>query len=104
MLLAGRVTAAALAYSVAAGIGSSLIPYTFDLVALRRVTPRFFGVFMSVNPVLAALSGLLLLGQVLVLHEWIGIIIVVVANVAAVLLARNLEPQDALAVVDAPAT
>ena len=35
---------------------------------------------MSINPVLAAVSGVLLLGQQPALHEWIGIIVVVAAN------------------------
>ena len=55
-----------------------------DLIALRRVPARFFGVFMSVNPVIAAVAGIVLLGQVLDLHEWVGIVIVVSANALAV--------------------
>jgi threonine/homoserine efflux transporter RhtA len=44
--------------------------------------------------VLAAVAGLLLLGQVLALHEWIGILVVVLANVVAVLLARNEQVDE----------
>ena len=40
------------------GSSSSAVPFLADLLALRRVPARFFGVFMSVNPVLAALVGL----------------------------------------------
>jgi len=94
LVVTGRMTPAALGYSIAAGVGSSLIPYATDLIALRRVTPRFFGVFMSVNPVLAALAGLLLLGQVLALHEWTGILVVVAANVVAVLFARTEQVEE----------
>ena len=42
----------------------------------------------------AALAGLVLLGQVLELHEWIGILVVVLVNVAAVLLAREKQAHD----------
>ena len=94
LVVTGRMTMAALGYSIAAGVGSSLIPYATDLIALRRVTARFFGVFMSVNPVLAAFAGLLLLGQVLALHEWIGILVVVAANVVAVLFARTEQVEE----------
>src|SRR5919112_5095205 len=52
-----------LVYAVAAGLLSSVVPYATDLTALRHVPARFFGVFMSSHPVLAALAGLLLLGQ-----------------------------------------
>jgi inner membrane transporter RhtA len=69
---------------VGAGVLSSAIPYAADVIALRRVPARFFGVFMSIHPVLAALAGLLLLGQTMRPHEWAGIAIVVAANTLAV--------------------
>ena len=47
-------TPAVLAYAVAAGVLSSAVPFLVDLLSLRRVSAQFFGVFMSVNPVLAA--------------------------------------------------
>ena len=71
LLAQGRFGAAGLAYAAGAGVLSSL-PYALDLIALRRVPARFFGMFMSVHPVLAALSGLVLLGQVPQPHEWAG--------------------------------
>jgi inner membrane transporter RhtA len=80
----GRLTPAALGYAVAAGVLASVVPYAADLIALRFVPARFFGVFMSVHPVLAALVGTVLLGQLLGAHEWIGIAVVVLANAAAV--------------------
>ncbi len=90
----GRWTTASLAYAVAAGVMSSVVPYAVDLLALRHVPARFFGVFMSVNPVLAAVSGLLLLGQVLAAREWAGIAVVVVANAVAVTTVRRPAPRS----------
>lgn len=89
LIVHGRLVGAPLVYALSAGVLASLVPYAVDLVALRRVPARLFGVLMSVNPVLAALSGLVLLGQVLGLHEWVGIAIVVVVNAAAVALAQR---------------
>jgi len=83
LLAQGRLHGDGIWYAVGAGILSSVVPYAADLIALRRVPARFFGVFMSVHPVLAALAGLVLLGQVLHLHEWLGIVIVVSANACA---------------------
>lgn len=80
----GRLTWAATGCAVAAGVLASVVPYAADLIALRFVPARFFGVFMSVHPVLAALVGTALLGQVLGLHAWAGIAVVVVANATAV--------------------
>ena len=42
---------------------SSVVPYSLELVALRRVTPRAFGVMLSLDPGVAALAGLAVLGQ-----------------------------------------
>jgi inner membrane transporter RhtA len=80
----GRLGGAALAEALTAGVLCSVVPYAADLTALRYVPARFFGVFMSAHPVLAALVGVLLLHQLLALHEWAGIAVVVLANAAAV--------------------
>ena len=80
MLATHRLTAGALGCAAAAGILSSAMPFLSDLLALRRVTPRLFGLFTSVNPVLAALIGLVVLGQELQGYEWMAIIAIVTAN------------------------
>ena len=63
---------------------SSAIPFMADVLALRRVAAGFFGVFMSVNPVLAALIGLVLLGQPLQWEEWLAVCAIVTANAVSV--------------------
>jgi inner membrane transporter RhtA len=87
LLVQGRLTGLPLLCAVAVGVLASALPYAADVVALRRVPARFFGVFMSVNPVLAAFAGLVLLGQVLAWHQWLGIALVVLANAVAVTVA-----------------
>ncbi|XVU28899.1 EamA family transporter [Actinoplanes sp. CA-054009] len=72
-----------LGYAVTAGLLSSAVPYAADLIVLRFVPARLFGVFMSVHPVLAALAGIALLNQGLAAHQWAGIALVVSANVVA---------------------
>ncbi|MFI8872785.1 EamA family transporter [Streptomyces sp. NPDC055243] len=78
-------TATALACAVTAGVLSSAVPFLADLLALRRVDARFFGIFMSVNPVLAALVGMVVLGQSLEGVEWLAIAAIVSANGVSVL-------------------
>jgi inner membrane transporter RhtA len=73
-------TARALGCAAAAGVLSSAVPFLADLLSLRRVPARFFGVFMSVNPVLAALVGWAILGQSLGWAEWLAIAAIVTAN------------------------
>jgi inner membrane transporter RhtA len=68
-----------------AGIGllSSVIPYWLELEALRRIPTSLFGVWMSVQPAVAALIGLAVLGQRLSPAEWAGICCVAGASAAA---------------------
>ena len=77
-------TPATLALAVAAGVLASAVPMAVDLLALRRVPAHLFGLFMSVHPVLAALVGLLVLGQTLPWASWLAIGAVVGANALAV--------------------
>ena len=81
--LQGRFTATALGYAACAGVLCSVVPYAMDVRLLRRVPAPFFGLFMSVNPVLAALAGIVVLDQILSLREWAGIAIVIAANTVA---------------------
>jgi inner membrane transporter RhtA len=69
-----------LATGVAIGLLSSVIPYWLEFEALRRVPARVFGVWMSMQPAVAALIGLTMLGQRLSLAEWAGICCVAVAS------------------------
>jgi inner membrane transporter RhtA len=77
------VTVLALACAATAGVLASAVPFVLDLLALRRVPAGYFGLFMSVHPVVAALVGLVLLQQVLPWTGWLGILCVVVANAVA---------------------
>lgn len=72
-----------LAIGVAVGLLSSVIPYTFELEALRRMRAQLFGILMSLEPAAAALIGLVVLGEVLAVREWAAIGCVIVACVGA---------------------
>jgi inner membrane transporter RhtA len=87
LVIHGAFAGPALLYAVVAGLLCSVVPYAADLIALRHVPAGFFGVFMSINPILAALSGTVVLGQVLGLHEWLGMALIVATNTVAIWLA-----------------
>jgi inner membrane transporter RhtA len=72
-----------LAVGLAVALLSSVLPYSIELEALRRMPARAFGVLMSVEPAVAALAGLLVLGQAIGAAGWAGIACVVVASVGA---------------------
>jgi inner membrane transporter RhtA len=78
-----------IATGVAIGVLSSVIPYWLELETLRRVPARVFGIWMSLEPAVAALVGLALLGEVLGLAEWAAIGCVVVACAGAARGARS---------------
>ncbi|WP_083936284.1 EamA family transporter [Nocardiopsis ganjiahuensis] len=73
-------TMAAVACAAVAGVLSSMVPFLGDLYALRRVPARFFGLFMSVHPVMASLAGWLVLGQTPQWVEGTAILAIVAAN------------------------
>jgi inner membrane transporter RhtA len=76
------------------GLLSSVIPYWLELEALRRVETRVFGVWMSMQPAVAALIGLALLGQRLRAAEWAGICCVVAASAGAARTATVADDQN----------
>jgi inner membrane transporter RhtA len=84
MLVRQPLTPGALWCAAAAGLLSSVVPFLVDMLALRRVPAGFFGIFMSVNPVLAATAGLVFLGQELGAVEWAAIAAIVAANTVSV--------------------
>jgi inner membrane transporter RhtA len=80
--------------AVTCGVLASAVPYASDLLALRRVPTHIFGTFTSMNPVIAALIGWLILDQTLGLAEWSGIALIVLSNaiVTSTGLRRRIAP------------
>jgi inner membrane transporter RhtA len=77
------------ACAVAAGVLASAVPLLVDVRALRRVPTGAYGVFMSIHPVLAAVVGLVVLGEALPWDAWLAIAAIVGANVVSRLLSRR---------------
>ncbi len=79
--------------ALAVALLSSAIPYALDMVALPHIPSRLFGILMSGQPALAALMGLLVLGEKLPLWQIAGIAAIIVASLGAtVTIARNTPP------------
>ncbi len=77
------VSGEALLLGAAIGLLSSVIPYSFELEALRRIAPPVFGVLMSLEPAVAALAGFVVVGQAISLRLVAGIAFVSAASVGA---------------------
>ena len=78
-----------LAVGLAVAVMSSVLPYSLELLALRRMPARAFGVLQSTEPALAALAGLLVLSQVLTFTQVLGVAAVVAASVLVTFRSRG---------------
>ncbi|MEV6763582.1 EamA family transporter [Streptomyces sp. NPDC051105] len=75
-------TTVALGSSVA--VLSSVLPYTLELLALRRLPAHTFAVLMSLEPAIAATAGFLILDQALTATQAAAIALVIAASIGAV--------------------
>ena len=80
----------ALAGGVVIALFSSVIPYSAEIAALRRLPAATFGVLMSLEPAIAAAVGFVLLGQVLATSALVAIAFVALASAGASISARRL--------------
>ena len=81
-----------LAIGAAVALLSSLIPYSLELEALRRLPERVFGILMSVEPAAAAFAGFLVLNEVLEANQWAGMVLVILASAGATRYASRAMP------------
>jgi inner membrane transporter RhtA len=63
---------------------SSVLPYTLELLALRRLPSSTFAILMSLEPAVAATAGFLILHQALSVPEAMAIALVIAASMGAV--------------------
>lgn len=88
----------------AAGIGvallSSAIPYTMEMIALRELPARTFGILMSLEPAVAAVAGWVFLHERLSPRQWVAVALVIAASTGSTLSSsrtkqvREGEPED----------
>lgn len=76
----GDWTLPVLAKGLGIAVLSSLLPYSLELLALRRMSAQVFGIMLSLEPACAALAGLLVLSQRLSLTQLAGMALVVSAS------------------------
>jgi inner membrane transporter RhtA len=83
---AGRALAAPaiLLKGLVVAVLSSALPYTLEMIALRRLATKTFGTLMSLEPAVAALAGLVVLHERLTPTQWIAIVAVMIASVGVV--------------------
>ncbi|MFF4491754.1 DMT family transporter [Streptomyces sp. NPDC001544] len=73
-----------IALGSAVALLSSVLPYTLELLALRRLPAPTFAILMSLEPAIAATAGFLILGQTLSLLQTLAVALVIAASMGAV--------------------
>ena len=68
---------------------STALPYSLEMVALTRLPTRTFGTLMSMEPALAALSGMIFLGETLTLSQTLALGAIITASVGSTLTLRR---------------
>jgi inner membrane transporter RhtA len=79
----GHVTLGILAAAAGLAILLPVVPFAFEMLALRRMTPTAFGTMMALEPALGVLLGLIVLHQQPSATQLVGILLVVLAGAAA---------------------
>jgi len=73
---------------------SSAIPYSLEMMAMTRLPARIFGTLMSLEPAVAALSGMLFLGERLTLMQWFALLAIIAASAGTTLTMRQKAKLD----------
>jgi inner membrane transporter RhtA len=89
----GRITPLVLLACLGLALILPVIPYTLELLALRRLDAGTFGTLMSVEPAAAALVGAVMLRQIPGWGQALGIALVTVAAIGAARTGRSAEPS-----------
>ncbi|MFD9570787.1 DMT family transporter [Streptomyces sp. NPDC059982] len=73
-----------LALGLGVAVLSSVLPYTLELLALRRLPAPTFAILMSLEPAIAASAGFLVLHQAMSVFDAVAIALVIAASMGAV--------------------
>jgi inner membrane transporter RhtA len=94
----GRVTPPVMAAAVGLALLMPVIPYSLELLALRRLTTSAFGTLMALEPAIATVMGALVLAQVPTPLQTLGVLLVVVAGIGATRGGHRLTPAQNAAI------
>ena len=77
---------------LAVAILSTALPYSLEMIPLTRLPTRIFGTLMSMEPALAAISGMMFLGETLTLVQTLALCSIIAASMGSTLTMRP-EPK-----------
>ncbi|MGA2952427.1 MAG: EamA family transporter [Caulobacteraceae bacterium] len=70
---------------------TSVIPYSLEMLAMARLPARVFGVLMSAEPAVGAVSGFLILGERLSAFQCVAVVLIIAASAGVVATHRPTE-------------
>ncbi|MCO4753388.1 MAG: DMT family transporter [Bacteriovoracaceae bacterium] len=73
------------------GLFGSAIPYSLEMSALKKMPSQTFSVLMSMEPAMAAIMGLIFLGEVLTTTQWFAVVCVIVSSQGSALSSRPIR-------------
>ncbi|CAH0280294.1 DMT family transporter [Chryseobacterium sp. Bi04] len=73
---------------------SSALPFSLEMMALKRLPAKTFSILMSLEPAFAAFSGLLFLSESLTFLQWISIACVIAASIGTTVFSKISVEQD----------
>jgi inner membrane transporter RhtA len=91
-----RLTPGLLAAGAGVALLSSAIPYTLEMIALKAMPARTFGILMSLEPAVAALAGWVFVHEVLSPRQWLAVGLVILASGGSTLTSRAESAPAAL--------
>lgn len=74
---------------LAVAVLSTALPYSLEMVALTRLPTRIFGTLMSMEPALAAMSGMVFLGETLTFTQTLALCSIIAASMGSTLTLRR---------------
>lgn len=92
----GSVLGAGLAIAIL----SSIVPYSLDMLTLRRISAATFGLLVSMAPAIAAVAGIVVLGQSLSALLVVAAVLVIAASIGCTMTSRSELPEAVPATAD----
>ena len=81
-------------YFIALAILASALPFSLEMLALRRLTALSFGTLMSMEPAVAAFSGFIFLGEKLIWSQWLALATIITASVGCTVTTQRAKRTD----------
>ncbi|ACS86172.1 threonine/homoserine exporter RhtA [Musicola paradisiaca] len=82
-------SSAVLPVGIGVALLSTALPYSLEMLALTRLPTRTFSTLMSLEPAIAAVSGILFLNEHLSIAQWLALVFIITASLGTTLSARK---------------